>query len=83
MDFYLSLLSSLTFSILILVTLVLLELSLLSGGTKITLFKTLEEALQEEKEWSYPRPVLSNADFWTFNISSSLALEVLSSCALT
>ena len=43
MDFYLSLLSSLTISILILVTLVLLELSLLSGGTKITLFKALEE----------------------------------------
>ena len=63
MDFYLSLLSLLTISILILVTLVFLELSLLSGGTKITLFKALEEVLQEEREWSYLRPVLSDADF--------------------
>ena len=47
MDFPLSLLSSLTFSVLGLVT---LNLSLLVGGTKITLFKALEEVLQEERE---------------------------------
>lgn len=47
MDFTLSLLSSLTFSILGLVT---SKLSLLAGRTKITLFKTIEEVLQEERE---------------------------------
>ena len=47
MDFPLSLLSSLTFSVLGSVT---LELSLLVGGIKITLFKALEEVLQEERE---------------------------------
>ena len=83
MDFPLSLLSSLTFLVLISVTSLLSELSLLVRGTKITLFKSLEEVLQEEREWSYSRPILSDADFWTFNISSSLALEVLSSFALT
>ena len=47
MDFPLSLLSSLTFLVLGLVT---LNLSLLVGGTKITLLKALEEVLQEERE---------------------------------
>ena len=47
MDFPLSLLSSLTFSVLGLVT---SQLSLLAGETKITLFKALEEVLQEERE---------------------------------
>ena len=60
MDFPLLLLSLLTFLVLESVT---SELSLLSGGTKITLFKALEEVLQEEREWSYPRLVLSDADF--------------------
>ena len=60
MYFPLSLLSSLTFSVLESIT---SKLSLLVGGTKITLFKALEEVLQKEREWSYPRPVLSDADF--------------------
>ena len=47
MDFLLSFLASLTFSVLGLVT---LELSLFLGGTKMTLFKALEEVLQEERE---------------------------------
>ena len=47
MDFPLSLLSLLTFSVL---GLIILELSLLACGTKITLFKALEEVIQEEGE---------------------------------
>ena len=47
MDFPLSLLFTLTFSILGSVT---LEFSLLAGRIKITLFKTLEEVLQKQKE---------------------------------
>ena len=47
MDFPLSFLSSLTFLVLRSVT---LELSLLAGGTKITLFKAFEGVLQEERE---------------------------------
>ena len=47
MDFPLSFLSSLTFSVLVLVT---SQLSSLAGGTKMTLFKALEDVLQEERE---------------------------------
>ena len=47
MDFPLSLLSSFTFSVLESIT---LELSLLAGGIKVTLFKALEKVLQEERE---------------------------------
>ena len=47
MNFPLSFLASLTFSVLGSVT---SELSLLVGGTKMTLFKALEEVLQEERE---------------------------------
>ena len=47
MDFTLSLISLLRFSVLGSST---LKLSLLAGGTKITLFKALEEVLQEERE---------------------------------
>ena len=47
MDFPLLLLSLLTFLVLESVT---SELSLLSGGTKITLFKALEEVPQKERE---------------------------------
>jgi len=47
MDFPLSLLSSLTFLVLESVS---SELSLLVEGTKITLFKALEEVLQEERK---------------------------------
>ena len=47
MDFPLSLLSSLTFSVLGLVT---SQLSLLASETKITLFKALEEVPQKERE---------------------------------
>ena len=79
MDFPLSFLSSLTFLVLGLVT---LELLLLAGGTKVTLFKALEKVLQEGRKSSYLRPVLSNADFWKLCNSSNLALEVLSNCAL-
>ena len=46
-DFSLSFLSSLTFTILGLVT---SQLSLLARGIKMTLFKALEEVLQEERE---------------------------------
>ena len=60
MDFRLSSLVSLAFSVLGSIT---LELSLLSGETKMTLFRALEKVLQEEREWSYPRLVLSNAAF--------------------
>ena len=47
MNFPLSFLSSLTFSVLGLVT---SKLFLLAGETKIILFKALEEVLQEEGE---------------------------------
>ena len=80
MDLPLSCLSSLTIPIL---GSIILGLSLEAGETNTTLFKALEEVLQEEREWSYPRPILSDAAFWIFNISSSLALEVLSNWALT
>ena len=80
MDFSLSSLPSLTFSVLGSVS---SKLSLLAGGTKMALLKALEEVLHEEREWSYPRLVLSNASFWKLSISSSLALEVLSNCTLT
>ena len=74
-DFALSCLSLLTISIL---DLIILGLALEAGGTKTTLFKALEEVLQEEREWSYLRPVLLDVAFWKFNISSSLALEAIS-----
>ena len=47
MDFSLPSLSSLTFSVLDSIT---SQLSLLAMGTKMTLFKALEEVLQEERE---------------------------------
>ena len=46
-DFSLSFLSSLTFTVLGSVT---SQLSLLARGIKMTLFKALEEVLQEERE---------------------------------
>ena len=60
MDLHLSCLSSLTISIL---GLIILGLALETGGTKTKLCKALEEELQEAREWSYLRPVLSDADF--------------------
>ena len=50
-------------------------LTLLAGGTKTVV---LEEAVLEE-ERPYPKPVRSEADFYMLSISSSFALEVLSS----
>ena len=56
MDFPFSLFSLLTFLVLGSITSKLLELSLLAGGIK-------NKVLQGEREWSYPRPVLLDADF--------------------
>ena len=53
MDFTLLSLASLTFLVLGSVP---SELSLLAREIKMTLFKALEEVLQEEREWSYPKP---------------------------
>ena len=50
-------------------------LTLLAEGTKTVI---LEEAVLEE-ERPYPRPVQSEANFCMLSISSSFALEVLSS----
>ena len=53
--------------------------SLLAGETNTAV---LEKAILEEEK-SYPKLVLSKIDFWNLSISSSFALEVLSSWALT
>ena len=71
MDFPLSSLTSLTFSVF---GSVISILTLEVGETSVTLFNALEKVLQEESKRLYLRPVLSDAAFWKFNISSSLAL---------
>ena len=53
--------------------------SSLASETKIVL---LEEAIWEELKCSYPKPVLSKANFLRFSISSSFAQEVLSKLSL-
>ena len=52
-----------------------LELTLLAGETNTVV---LEEAILEEEK-SYSKLVLLEIDFWNLSISSSFALEVLSS----
>ena len=72
MDFPLSSLTSLTFSVF---GSVISILTLEVGETSVTLFNALEKVLQEESKRLYPRSVLSDAAFWKFSISSSLALR--------
>ena len=47
------------------------------ASTNLGVLTTEEDPISKN-----PRPVLSETDFWTFNMSSNLEVEVLSICSL-